>query len=89
MNENVWSYVGVTHNTFSITFLTQASKRNAWLFSAENKVRMMLGHSNAREMKPLTPEEYLTSNFDYLPICIGSLVHLHFTTAAEQLVAEN
>jgi hypothetical protein len=50
---------------------------------------MMLGHFNAREMKPLTPKEYLTSNFDYLPICIGSLVHLHFTTAAEQLVAEN
>jgi hypothetical protein len=54
MNEYVWSYVGVTHNTFSITFLTQASKRNAWLLSAENKVRMMLGHFNARIMKPYT-----------------------------------
>lgn len=44
MNENVWSHVGVTNNAFSITFLTQSSKRNAWLLSAEHKIRMMFGH---------------------------------------------
>lgn len=47
MDENVWSHVRITDDTLPVTFLTETTKRNAWLLSAENQVRMMFCHSQS------------------------------------------
>lgn len=37
-------YLPVANDAFTVAFLAQTTNGNAWLLTAENQIRMMLGH---------------------------------------------
>ena len=43
----MWSHIRITDDTLPVTFFAETTKRDAWLFSAKNQVRMMLCHSQS------------------------------------------